>query len=320
MTVIERPLFGRVELQRAEIRRILSAGFESAADTPWTLPATMVRENAGAIAYWGSWRLRINADPAVRTATSALIPVVPGMRYGIALYCRRDADFNGSAVASKLRVTSSSGSFLGELTYAAADMPAAGVWYRRAIEWTAPAGYNSVRFNLLANNTAGFAALDSITVTPLLPSWYPAGMADALQLTIRRGGSRQSVGVKTDVGLMTFQLLDAEDPMAGGTFAPGQEIRGVSRDLADGLSELFTGRVVDVASSYPLNKSTGRQRAVTTVTVADAVKTHGETPRYGVAIPTGFETFEARISRLAGSALAPIEAPAEGAPRKVYAF
>ncbi|QGH78533.1 minor tail protein [Microbacterium phage Kaijohn] len=320
MTVIERPLFGRVELQRAEIRQLLRAGFESVADTPWTLPATMVRENAGSLSYYGNWRLRINADTATRTARSELLPVTPGMRYTIALYVRRDAAFNGSATATKLRIASSSDSFLGELTFALSDMPAAGVWYRRAIEWTAPAGYTAVRFNLLANNTAGFAALDSITVTPLLPSWYPAGMADALQLTIRRGGSRQSVGVKTDVGLMTFQLLDAGDPMAGGTFAPGQEIRGISRDLAGGLSELFTGRVVDVASSYPLNKSTGRQRAVTTVTVADAVKTHGETPRYGVAIPTGFETFEARISRLAGSALAPIEAPAQGAPREVYAF
>ncbi|QZD99038.1 minor tail protein [Microbacterium phage Lola20] len=319
MTVIERPLLGRVELQRAEIRRLFGAGFESAADTPWTLPATMVRENSSA-AYWGSWRLRMNADAAVRTARSELIPVVPGMRYGIALYCRRDANFNGTADNTKLRIASSSDSFLGALSYAAADMPAAAVWYRRAIEWTAPAGVDSVRFNLMANNTAGYALLDSITVTPLLPSWYPAGVADALQLTIRRGGSRQSVGVKTDVGLMTFQLLDAGDPMGGGTFAPGQEIRGVSRDLAGGLSELFTGRVVDVASSYPLNKSTGRQRAVTTITVADAVKTHGETPRYGVAIPTGFETFEARISRLAGSALAPIEAPAQGAPREVYAF
>ena len=145
-------------------------------------------------------------------------------------------------------------------------------------------------------------------------------LAAATSCTIRRGGARTGLGLKTDVGLTTFQLLNAEDPMRGGTFQPGQEIRVLSRDLAGELSELFSGRVVDVAGGYPLNKSNGRQRTVTTVTVADAVKTHGETPRYGVAIPTGFETFEARVSRLAGSALAPIEAPAEGAPREVYAF
>lgn len=143
---------------------------------------------------------------------------------------------------------------------------------------------------------------------------------NATNLTFRRGGVRTGVGVKTDVGIMQFQLLNAEDPLQGGTFEPGQLVQARSRNLAGELVELFTGRVVDVASSYPLNKATGRQRVVVVVTVADAVKVHGETPRYGVTIAEGFETFEARISRLAGSALAPIEPPVEGAPREVYVF
>ncbi|AYD86260.1 minor tail protein [Microbacterium phage Efeko] len=147
---------------------------------------------------------------------------------------------------------------------------------------------------------------------------YFAG--DALGITLRRGGARTGLGVKTDVGLMTFQLLDSEDPMRGGTFQPGQAVRAVSRAAGGNLAELFTGRVVDVASAYPLNKGTGRQRAVTTVTVADAVKVHGETPRYGVQIAELFETYESRIRRLAGSALAPIDPPVEGAPREVYAL
>ena len=142
----------------------------------------------------------------------------------------------------------------------------------------------------------------------------------ATRITARRGGARTGLGVKTDVGLLTFELLDSEDPMRGGTFQPGQEVRAVSRDRAGNLADLFTGRVVDVASAYPLNKSTGRQRTVTTVTVADAVKVHGETPRYGVTIAERFETFESRIKRLAGSALAPIDPPVEGAPREVYAL
>lgn len=145
-------------------------------------------------------------------------------------------------------------------------------------------------------------------------------MAHALNVTIRRGGARTGLGVKTDVGIMTFDLLNAEDPMAGGTFAPGQEIAALSRDRAGVLRELFTGRVADVAAAYPMNKGTGRLRAVTRVTVADAVKVHGETPRYGVSIAAGFETFEARIQRLAGSALAPVNPPIEGAPREVYAL
>lgn len=145
-------------------------------------------------------------------------------------------------------------------------------------------------------------------------------IARATNVTIRRGGARTGLGVKTDVGMLTFTLLNAEDPLDGGTIEPGQTITVLSRDRAGELAAIFTGRVHDVASSYPLNKATGQQRAVVTITVADAVKKHAETPRYGVSIPSQFETFEARISRLALSALAPIEAPTEGAPREVYAF
>lgn len=142
----------------------------------------------------------------------------------------------------------------------------------------------------------------------------------ALQVGIRRGGARTGVGVKTDVGILTFDLLDAEDPLQGGTFVPGQTVMVVSRDRAGYLSALFTGRVADVGAAYPINKGSGRLRSVTRVTVADAVKVHGETPRYGASVAAGFETFEARIQRLATSALAPVEAPVEGAPREVYAL
>ena len=48
---------------------------------------------------------------------------------------------------------------------------------------------------------------------------------DALGLLIRRGGVRDGLGVRTDVGLATFRLLDAQDPMDGGTLAPGQPVR-----------------------------------------------------------------------------------------------
>lgn len=145
-------------------------------------------------------------------------------------------------------------------------------------------------------------------------------IANATNVTARRGGARTGLGVRTDVGLMTFALLNAEDPLAGGTIQPGQQITLQSLAGDDELHELFTGLVVDVASTYPIDKATAEQAAVVTVTVADAVKVHVETPRYGVTIAGGFETFESRIERLADSSLAPIEAPAEGAPRGVYAF
>lgn len=88
----------------------------------------------------------------------------------------------------------------------------------------------------------------------------------------------------------------------------------------DNSSPIFTGRVVDVKSTYPLNKATGKERTSVTVTVADAVNIHGGTMRYGVQIAEGFETFESRINRLASSALAPIEPPVQGAPKVVYSF
>lgn len=161
------------------------------------------------------------------------------------------------------------------------------------------------------------AAGASVSVMETAAAVY---VGQALGVTIRRGGARTGLGVKTDVGLMSFQLLDAEDPMQGGTFQPGQTLRAVSRAAGGKFAELFTGRVVDVSSAYPLNKGNGRLRAVTTITVADAVKVHGETPRYGVQIAEQFETYESRIRRLAGSALAPIDPPVEGAPREVYAL
>lgn len=84
---------------------------------------------------------------------------------------------------------------------------------------------------------------------------------------------------------------------------------------------IYTGRVVDIDTSYPLNKQTGERRTYTTVTVADSVRVHTTTPRYGVTVPTpGYETFEARIVRLSGSAQAPVVAPTVGGPKEVYAL
>lgn len=145
---------------------------------------------------------------------------------------------------------------------------------------------------------------------------YQSLTEHATALTIRRGGSRSGLGIKTDVGLMNFRLFNDQDPLDGGTLRPGQSLRA----MVDG-SPIFTGRIAEMDAVYPLNKNTGEQRAFTSVTVADAVKVHATTPRYGAMIGAPFyETFEARIARLATSALAPIDAPAPGAPREVYSF
>ncbi|WP_152525880.1 hypothetical protein [Microbacterium maritypicum] len=84
---------------------------------------------------------------------------------------------------------------------------------------------------------------------------------------------------------------------------------------------IFTGTVTDVSSTYPFKKSTGEKRTSVVVTVSDAVKIHGTTPRYGAMIGAPYyETFEQRIARLSSSALAPIESPPVGAPKVVYSF
>jgi hypothetical protein len=84
---------------------------------------------------------------------------------------------------------------------------------------------------------------------------------------------------------------------------------------------IFTGRITDIRSSYPFNKTNGTTRTSVEVTVADAVQIHGSTMRYGVDLGVATnETFESRISRLAGSANAPVEIPVVGAPIVRYSF
>jgi hypothetical protein len=144
---------------------------------------------------------------------------------------------------------------------------------------------------------------------------------NATNVSIHRGGARNGVGVKTDVGIATFTLHNDEDPLQGGTLDIGQTIRVITKgSVFHPRDPVFTGRIADIASTYPLNKSTGEERTAVQVTVTDAVSIHVGTMRYGVQIAEGFETFESRIARLASSALAPIEPPVEGAPREVYAF
>lgn len=311
-----------------------------------------------------------------------------------------------------------------------------------------------------------FGYFDNLNITQdayVTPVWTPL-LADATGISIRRGGSRDGLGVRTDVGLCTFTLLDAQDPLDGGVLAPGMPVRvragtngnrvagevllsegfegtvdlsasgwttgspgtvtvvsdaktgtkglrlqgqewldypvdylnlegvtvtvsawvkgpvglyvapshamyidfdsqeyetpmtgswvkvshtgewwpgtnryleyavygtvpvdvvfdDISITVTDVRTPIFTGRIAFLNSSYPLDKNTGTSRAVVQVTAADAVQIHTSTQRYGVDMGVDTdETFEERIGRLAASSQAPIEAPAIGAPREVYAF
>lgn len=341
MTIIERPLFGSVEIRRTRRNLI---------DTPRGTTAV-------------GWQGSVGGGPApALTNTSTAGMNVGGL--GIDTFIRAQAstagdyiDVRNAATQGLLRqrvgsVTASAwirpstiagvsgvvylqcydagGQLLATFTSSTFPLVSGG-WTRVHVSGAIPAGTVRVVAIFRARGTVvNGSRLDAtaflVEHAATLGEWFettapaPGEIAAARVVTIRRGGARTGLGVKTDVGLLTFELLDSEDPMRGGTFQPGQEVRAVSLNAAGDMAELFTGRVVDVGSTYPLNKSTGRQRSVTTVTVADSVKTHGETPRYGVTIAERFETFESRIKRLAGSALAPIDPPVEGAPREVYAL
>lgn len=145
--------------------------------------------------------------------------------------------------------------------------------------------------------------------------WVPL-VADATGLSIHRGGVRDGLSVKQDVGLCTFTLLDAHDPMDSGVLKPGLPLKVVTESGAP----IFAGQIAYLGSTYPLNKATGVTRVYTTVTAADAVQTHVSTPRYGVTSEDGFETFEARIERLALSANAPVAVPDVEDVLEVYGF
>lgn len=169
--------------------------------------------------------------------------------------------------------------------------------------------------------------------TGLTPgTYYARGWVYAT--TAREAGVVTTVGGGPDVGTpinipanVWTQIKSAPFEVTDGT--AGIHFVGNSNSWIDDVelvhvpqpSPIFTGKVSNVDASYPLNKANGKKRTSVTVEVSDAVKQHVTTPRYGVLIGAPFfESFEQRITRLAGSANAPIEPPPVGTPKVVYAL
>ncbi|QRY40845.1 hypothetical protein JVX92_00690 [Microbacterium hominis] len=73
--------------------------------------------------------------------------------------------------------------------------------------------------------------LSQVEVQALIGSTWTPLLADGTSMTIRRGGSRDGFGIKTDVGLCTFNLLNAQDPMHGGALTPGMPLRVLTPPL-----------------------------------------------------------------------------------------
>lgn len=151
---------------------------------------------------------------------------------------------------------------------------------------------------------------------------------NATAVSIRRGGTLKGLVQETDVGLLSVTLLNTEDPLAGSLLRRGDEVR-VSMTLLGISYPLFTGNILDIRAKYPLNKSTGEEKAVITIDVADAVQVHTNTTRNGVrgsdaeSPASGGkygETFEARITRLANTSRVPLAIPDTPAEKVVWAL
>lgn len=132
-------------------------------------------------------------------------------------------------------------------------------------------------------------------------------LGDATQVTIQRGTRRDGLATSVDVGTMTVRLRDAGTPMTDAALRPNTPVRAVTK--VAGLP-LFTGRVVDVAVDYELDRFR-RLVPVVTLLATDAVADLVQTKRYGAANPAAeWESWEARAGRLLQSSPVPYLAPA----------
>lgn len=316
MTIRELPLYGQVEVE-AQVPEVVehpadevvySTGFESGADSwvgtgtnkTWSVDTGTVRTGTSSLKVLNS------SGTAVGLATRTVTGLTIGADYTFSVWGTTQHAYQGAYIG----VTG-----IGETEYPAFYVG----WSEATYSFTATGTSHELYLSTSFNFSPSSIWFDDITLsrddawTETTYNWTPLS-ADATGITIRRGGSRSGLGVRTDVGLATFTLNDAQDPLNGGVLSPGMPVK-VTADSAP----IFTGRIAFLNSVYPLNKSNGTTRAVTQVTVADAVQIHTATQRYGVDLGEDTdETFEERIARLEASAQAPVDAPVVGAPIERY--
>lgn len=350
MTVIERPLRGKVELERIPTwgdvynreanptalstldtspfiarygwtRTFVTTG-SPPPDLPFATVARITSTQTGTLSGRGfdSYGSPDAATPGTTGGWIASPVVIPGEVITVSRYMH----FGGLSTRWRVRVRFHDGA--GNWIGSSIDGPFTGTsntWRRPYVTATVPAG---AKYMAIHTTNVDAVAVTTSTIMSMTGIVIQAGpmpgainIDDVTGLTIQRGGARSGLGIKTDVGLMSFNLRNAEDPMNGGSFVPGQVIR--AKAGSGTLAPIFTGRIVDVSSTYPLNKANGVKSTSVTITVADAVYIHNSTPRSGALVgPPYYETFEARINRLKASAEAPIDVPVVGAPIVKYGF
>lgn len=141
--------------------------------------------------------------------------------------------------------------------------------------------------------------------------------AAAQSLSSQRGGKRAGVENTMQVGTMTVVLLDAGDPTGTPDMTPNTPIRIRARESGE---PIFTGWISDIDMAHAIDKRKNRVTTTVTISAVDAVQAHANTTRYGAITSEGFETWEARIQRLAASSIVPISAPDVTAPVVRYAL
>lgn len=141
-------------------------------------------------------------------------------------------------------------------------------------------------------------------------------LAVARVVNIKRGGKRSGIVSTMAVGTLNMTLVNAGDPSDDPAMTPNTPIR--LRSVAGVV--IYTGVVQDIDLTYELRKETGEMNTFVTITAADAVQQHANTPRYGAIAPEGYERWEARIARLSLSSQAPVNPPQVDEPTLRYAL
>ncbi len=221
MAISERPLFGKVDLHRyipAYIDQpasvVYTQNFTSSTDG-WTGYNVSRLDQTLHVLITGSDN---SADDGI--ARRVISGLVPG-----AAYTFEAKSYTGqSGSSSAVGVTGIASGNLKPLPVT--------TWTTRTMTFVATA----TSHEFLLRGSATSTLWDDVKLTRIAwkqeveGTWVSNGLDHATNVSIRRGGVRDGLGIKTDVGLMNFTLHNDEDPLDGGTIEPGQIIQAVAGD------------------------------------------------------------------------------------------
>ncbi|GMA34746.1 hypothetical protein [Demequina litorisediminis] len=127
---------------------------------------------------------------------------------------------------------------------------------------------------------------------------------DSTGMSVTRGGAREGLGTKIEVGTLNASFVDGVNPLDDPDLRPGVPVRLIE-DTTD--ATLFTGQIDRFAVNYDKQDD----RSYISMTALDAVSRLASTPRNGADGP---EPWQARFARLLKSSSVPYVAPAQIEP------